>query len=77
MLKGIVMYFFIILVCLQSNEGQCVPLVEDPPTHYESIEKCESNMMSIGTLIAKDLKEDKEVGKVTGQCFLDESVKAT
>lgn len=68
------MYFFVLLVCLQ-GEPQCVPLVLDPPAFYESEQECRFNMMNFGQLIARDLSDDGQVGRINGECFKDEDVK--
>jgi hypothetical protein len=68
------MYFFVLLVCLQ-GAPQCVPLVQDPPVFYESEHECKFHMINLGELIAKDLSDDNQVGRINGDCFKDESVK--
>jgi len=68
------MYFFVLLVCLQ-GEPQCVPLLQDPPVFYESEQECKLHMMNSGQLIAKDLSDDGQVGRISGECFKDETVK--
>lgn len=67
------MYFFVLLVCLQ-GEPQCVPMVEDPPVFYETIEECEQSLQKNGKMIADMFTEDNINGILTGQCMKDESV---
>lgn len=67
------MYFFVLLVCLQ-GEPQCVPMVEDPPVYYETIEKCEASLQKNGKMISDMLAKDNMSGVLTGQCMKNDSV---
>lgn len=67
------MYFFVLLVCLQ-GEPQCVPMVEDPPVFYETIEECEKSLQENGQMISDMLTKDNMSGVLTGQCMKDETV---
>ena len=71
------MYAILIVVCLLSSAGQCVSLIEDPPTYYETSEECQEKMIIQSDILIKQLEGDKEQGQLSGKCVYVPGIKST
>lgn len=69
------MYAIIIVVCLLSLNGECIPYVEDPPKYYETTEECQKQMVTHANDLIKALEEAKEQGQMTGKCVYISSIR--
>jgi len=68
-IKGKYMYALILVVCLISLNGKCIPYTEDPPKYYETISQCEKQLVIRANDLIKALEESKEQGQMTGKCI--------
>ena len=71
------MYAIILVVCLVSLEGKCMPFTEDPPQYYETAAQCEKQMVVRAAAVLKALEEAKEQGRMTGKCVYVSGINPT
>ena len=69
------MYAIVIIVCLLSIGGKCIPLAEEPPKYYETNEECHEQMLISATKAIEQLKDTEEQGQLQGLCVYVPEVK--
>ena len=69
------MFFFVLMLCLQSQNNECVVLKDTPTVYYVTAEQCKTELQSRANVILKILEKDKETGTMEGRCMKDESIR--